>query len=220
MAANRTASKSAAAFRTISEVSDELEVPQHVLRFWETKFTQVRPMKRGGGRRYYRPEDIELLRRIRDLLYSDGYTIKGVQKLLREGQVKPPAHEEAIAEQERAGAPPPVGGSALEADTAPEATVAAQPSGHAPSQPSGREAAARHPQTGRAEGPAARAATATAAQRPPESGGQAPQASAGQAPGDDAAAEPGMGREKRETIRNVLEELRAARADLKRRTGK
>ena len=219
MAANRTASKSAAAFRTISEVSDELEVPQHVLRFWETKFTQVRPMKRGGGRRYYRPEDIELLRRIRDLLYSDGYTIKGVQKLLREGQVKPPAHEEAIAEQERAGAPPPVGGSALEADTAPEATVAAQPSGHAPSQPSGREAAARHPQTGRAEGPAARAATATAAQRPPESGGQAPQASAGQAPGDDAAAEPGMGREKRETIRNVLEELRAARADLKRRTG-
>ena len=221
MAANRTASKSAAAFRTISEVSDELEVPQHVLRFWETKFTQVRPMKRGGGRRYYRPEDIELLRRIRDLLYSDGYTIKGVQKLLREGQVKPPAHEEAVAEQERAGAPPPVGGSALEADTAPEATVAAQPSGQAPSQPSGREAAAaRHPQTGRAEGPAARAATATAAQRPPESGGQAPQASAGQAPStDNAAAEPGMSAEKRETLRNVLEELRAARADLKRRTG-
>jgi DNA-binding transcriptional MerR regulator len=219
MAANRTASKSAAAFRTISEVSDELEVPQHVLRFWETKFTQVRPMKRGGGRRYYRPEDIELLRRIRDLLYSDGYTIKGVQKLLREGQVKPPAHEEAIAEQERAGAPPPVGGSALEADTAPEATGAAQPSGRAPGQPSGGEAAPRHLQTGRAEGPAAQAATAATAQRPPESGGQAPQASAGQAPGDDAAAEPGMGREKRETIRNVLEELRAARADLKRRTG-
>jgi DNA-binding transcriptional MerR regulator len=220
MAANRTASKSAAAFRTISEVSDELEVPQHVLRFWETKFTQVRPMKRGGGRRYYRPEDIELLRRIRDLLYSDGYTIKGVQKLLREGQVRPPAHEEAVAEQERAGAPPPVGGSALEADTAPESTAAAQPSGPAPSQPSGREAAARHPQTGRAEGPAARAATATAAQRPPESGGQAPQASAGQAPSrDNAAAEPGMSREKRETIRSVLEELRAARADLKRRTG-
>ena len=219
MAANRTASKSAAAFRTISEVSDELEVPQHVLRFWETKFTQVRPMKRGGGRRYYRPEDIELLRRIRDLLYSDGYTIKGVQKLLREGQVKPPAHEEAIAEQERAGAPPPVGGSALEADTAPEATVAAQPSGHAPSQPSGREAAARHPQTGRAEGPAARAATATAAQRPPESGGQAPQASAVQAPATDTAAGSGMSREKRETLRRVLEELRAARADLKRRTG-
>jgi DNA-binding transcriptional MerR regulator len=220
MAANRPASKSAAAFRTISEVSDELEVPQHVLRFWETKFTQVRPMKRGGGRRYYRPEDIELLRRIRDLLYSDGYTIKGVQKLLREGQVKPPAHEEAVAEQERAGAPPPVGGSALDADTAPEATAAAQPAGPAPSQPSGGEAAAaRHPHTGRAEGPAARAATATAAQCPPEPGGQAPQASPGQTPATDTAAGPGMSQEKRETLRRVLEELRAARADLKRRTG-
>lgn len=88
-----TSTKSAAAFRTISEVSDHLQVPQHVLRFWETKFDAVRPMKRGGGRRYYRPEDIELLRRIRDLLYSDGYTIKGVQKLLREGQIsaRPPA---------------------------------------------------------------------------------------------------------------------------------
>jgi len=77
--------KSAAAFRTISEVATELEVPQHVLRFWETKFSQVRPLKRAGGRRYYRPEDVELLRRIRDLLYANGYTIKGVQKLLREG---------------------------------------------------------------------------------------------------------------------------------------
>ena len=75
--------KAVGAFRTISEVSRELDVPQHVLRFWETKFTQIRPMKRGGGRRYYRPDDIKLLRRIRDLLYSDGYTIKGVQKLLK-----------------------------------------------------------------------------------------------------------------------------------------
>lgn len=82
----RTASgKSAAAFRTISEVSAELDVPQHVLRFWETKFRQVRPLKRAGGRRYYRPEDIDLLRRIRQLLYADGYTIKGVQRLLRGG---------------------------------------------------------------------------------------------------------------------------------------
>jgi DNA-binding transcriptional MerR regulator len=85
MARSRDGGKSAAAFRTISEVSEELDVPQHVLRFWETKFSQVKPLKRGGGRRYYRPEDIELLRRIRALLYSDGYTIKGVQKLLREG---------------------------------------------------------------------------------------------------------------------------------------
>lgn len=75
--------KSPSAFRTISEVSAELDVPQHVLRFWETKFTQVRPLKRGGGRRYYRPEDVQLLTRIRELLYSDGYTIKGVQRLFR-----------------------------------------------------------------------------------------------------------------------------------------
>src|ERR1700738_3846424 len=73
------------AFRTISEGADELHIPQHVLRFWETKFPQVRPLKRGGGRRYYRPDDISLLRRISDLLYIEGYTIKGVQRLLREG---------------------------------------------------------------------------------------------------------------------------------------
>ncbi len=88
MPAARQRVKSAAAFRTISEVSTDLDVPQHVLRFWETKFTPVRPLKRGGGRRYYRPEDVELLRRIRNLLYTDGYTIKGVQRLLREGHGK------------------------------------------------------------------------------------------------------------------------------------
>ena len=75
--------KSASAFRTISEVAGELDVAQHVLRFWESKFPQVRPMKRGGGRRYYRPEDVDLLRQIRSLLYEEGYTIKGAQKLLR-----------------------------------------------------------------------------------------------------------------------------------------
>jgi DNA-binding transcriptional MerR regulator len=77
--------KSPAAFRTISEVAGELAVPPHVLRFWESKFAQIRPLKRGGGRRYYRPSDIDLLRQIRELLYTEGYTIKGVQKLLREG---------------------------------------------------------------------------------------------------------------------------------------
>jgi len=77
--------KAPTAFRTISEVADELQIPQHVLRFWETKFPQLKPLKRGGGRRYYRPEDIALLRRIADLLYTQGYTIKGVQRLLREG---------------------------------------------------------------------------------------------------------------------------------------
>lgn len=76
--------KSKNAFRTISEVADELDVQQHVLRFWETKFSQVRPLKRGGGRRYYRPEDVTLLKRIHELLYTEGYTIKGVQKLFRE----------------------------------------------------------------------------------------------------------------------------------------
>ena len=77
--------KAPTAFRTISEVADDLQIPQHVLRFWETKFPQLKPLKRGGGRRYYRPEDIALLRRISDLLYTQGYTIKGVQRLLREG---------------------------------------------------------------------------------------------------------------------------------------
>jgi DNA-binding transcriptional MerR regulator len=77
------ARKSAAAFRTISEVAGDLDVAQHVLRFWESKFPQVRPLKRGGGRRYYRPEDVDLLRQIRSLLYDEGYTIKGAQKLLK-----------------------------------------------------------------------------------------------------------------------------------------
>ena len=76
--------KAPEAFRTISEVAEELEVPKHVLRFWEAKFVQLKPMKRGGGRRYYRPEDVQLLRGIRFLLYNDGYTIRGVQKILRE----------------------------------------------------------------------------------------------------------------------------------------
>ena len=83
-AASRRPVKSEAAFRTISEVSEDLDVPQHVLRFWESKFAQIKPLKRGGGRRYYRPEDVTLLGHIRDLLYRDGYTIRGVQKLLRE----------------------------------------------------------------------------------------------------------------------------------------
>ncbi len=80
--------KSASAFRTISEVADGLGVKQHVLRFWETKFSQLKPLKRGGGRRYYRPEDIDLLKAIHRLLYTEGYTIKGVQKLLREAGKK------------------------------------------------------------------------------------------------------------------------------------
>ncbi len=80
--------KSPEAFRTISEVAETLDVPPHVLRFWETRFTQVKPVKRGGGRRYYRPEDVRLLRGIKGLLYEDGLTIKGVQKVLRERGVR------------------------------------------------------------------------------------------------------------------------------------
>ncbi len=76
--------KSPDAFRTISEVAEELDLPQHVLRFWETRFKQIKPLKRGGGRRYYRPDDVELLKGIRHLLYSEGYTIKGVQRILKE----------------------------------------------------------------------------------------------------------------------------------------
>ena len=109
----RRAAKSAGAFRTISEVADELAVPQHVLRFWESKFPQIRPLKRGGGRRYYRPEDVVLLRRVAQLLYQEGYTIKGVQRLLREGQIKPERHV-AVAQSL------PLGLEELEPDPEPE----------------------------------------------------------------------------------------------------
>lgn len=91
--------KAANAFRTISEVAEDLDVPQHVLRFWETKFAQVKPMKRAGGRRYYRPDDVVLLQRIRDLLYAEGFTIRGVQKVLRERGVR------ALIDGEAAGKP-------------------------------------------------------------------------------------------------------------------
>ncbi|WP_421694304.1 MerR family transcriptional regulator [Aestuariivirga sp.] len=105
--------KSPDAFRTISEAAEELDVPQHVLRFWETRFSQIKPMKRAGGRRYYRPADVELLNGIRSLLYKEGYTIRGVQKILKEdgaayvagvgrGEVEPRKRE-----GEMASAPPP-----------------------------------------------------------------------------------------------------------------
>jgi DNA-binding transcriptional MerR regulator len=93
--------KADGAFRTISEVAEELDVPQHVLRFWETKFSQVKPLKRGGGRRYYRPEDVALLKHIHYQLYTEGYTIKGVQKLLK-GQGKNQIAAQVIAAEEEA----------------------------------------------------------------------------------------------------------------------
>jgi DNA-binding transcriptional MerR regulator len=106
--------KSPDAFRTISEAADELDLPQHVLRFWETRFSTIRPLKRGGGRRYYRPEDVTLLKGIRRLLYDQGFTIKGVQRILKEqgvryvigigegrplGELPPPSHD-AVDEDE------------------------------------------------------------------------------------------------------------------------
>lgn len=109
--------KSPDAFRTISEVADDLDLPQHVLRFWETRFIQIKPMKRGGGRRYYRPQDVELIKGIRHMLYDQGYTIKGVQKLLRErgaafigalGSGNPEAANALLAAKAQDGAPPSV----------------------------------------------------------------------------------------------------------------
>nr|WP_284943807.1 MerR family transcriptional regulator [Acidisoma sp. PAMC 29798] len=111
LAARVKLKKAPTAFRTISEVADDLHIPQHVLRFWETKFSQVKPLKRGGGRRYYRPDDITLLRRISHLLYTQGYTIKGVQRLLREGggrladDIPPPRMDDNDPEQDADDAP-------------------------------------------------------------------------------------------------------------------
>lgn len=113
--AKQSGGKSADAFRTISEVAAALDVPQHVLRFWESKFSQVKPLKRGGGRRYYRPEDVELLQTIRGLLYDDGYTIKGVQKLFRDGSLKPKRRSAQSTDPEPKKAAPAAPGKA-EAD--------------------------------------------------------------------------------------------------------
>lgn len=106
------------AFRTISEVADDLDIPQHVLRFWETRFAQIKPMKRSGGRRYYRPDDVDLLKGIRRLLYGEGYTIRGVQRILREQGAK----FVAVVWQE--GAPQPPHGATEDEDFAEEAASA------------------------------------------------------------------------------------------------
>ena len=116
--------KSADAFRTISEVAEDLDLPQHVLRFWETRFAQIKPLKRGGGRRYYRPEDVDLLRAIRHLLYGEGYTIKGVQRILKEHgpravaqmaltQMRPEAEPAPTLAKAPLAATPPLAGSPL-----------------------------------------------------------------------------------------------------------
>lgn len=135
--------KSPDAFRTISEAADELDVPQHVLRFWETRFTQIKPMKRAGGRRYYRPGDVELLQGIRSLLYKEGYTIRGVQKILKEdgpayvagvgrGEIEPRKRE-----GEMASAPPPGTAKAAPRVTKPKTaeTAPSAPPAEPPAQP-------------------------------------------------------------------------------------
>ena len=125
--------KSPEAFRTISEVADALDVPPHVLRFWETRFTQVKPVKRGGGRRYYRPEDVRLLRGVRGLLYDDGMTIKGVQKILREKGIRHVIalgtlpESESAADVEAVPAPQPAAGAAARKPAAAEAAHSARP---------------------------------------------------------------------------------------------
>jgi DNA-binding transcriptional MerR regulator len=112
--------KAPEAFRTISEVADELDLPQHVLRFWETRFRDIKPMKRGGGRRFYRPDDIDLLRGIRHLLYGEGYTIRGVQRILREQGAR------FVQEVWREGAPQPPHGTREDEVEAEEAASAAE----------------------------------------------------------------------------------------------
>ena len=187
--------KSQAAFRTISEVADELDVAQHVLRFWESKFPQVRPLKRGGGRRYYRPEDIDLLRDIRALLYDEGYTIKGAQKLLRQRRARPPAM-------------PPTRAPATQS---PAAALIPDPP------PSG---AADRPQQHRLGDPppppAEAAAEAEAAAKPPLTQAVEPEATVSPARETGAAHEPAAGavHENVERLREVRDSLAAVRQEL------
>jgi DNA-binding transcriptional MerR regulator len=126
--------KSADAYRTISEVAEGMDLPQHVLRFWETRFPQIKPLKRGGGRRYYRPEDIELLAAIKRLLYGEGYTIKGVQKLLKEQGAQ------AVARASAAPTPRP----AVKAPSPPP-SAAPQPRSDPPMRPAAEAPEARVP---------------------------------------------------------------------------
>ena len=119
--------KSPDAFRTISEVAEDLDIPQHVLRFWETRFPQIKPLKRGGGRRYYRPDDVALLKGIRRLLYGEGYTIKGLQRILKE---QGPRHVQAIGRGAPIGPPPAEAGARGQGATSQPA-----PSGRAPVPP-------------------------------------------------------------------------------------
>ncbi|HEX8165449.1 MAG TPA: MerR family transcriptional regulator [Beijerinckiaceae bacterium] len=147
----RAVDKSPDAFRTISEVADDLDLPQHVLRFWETRFSQIKPLKRGGGRRYYRPDDVDLLKGIRHLLYGEGYTIKGVQRILKEDGIRfvqaIGRGEETIEAPPRGGgepdeAGPGPGGTAPETAEAAGSLVRAESAPQAPSRPEAHARAA------------------------------------------------------------------------------
>ena len=214
------------AFRTISEVADEIDVPQHVLRFWESRFPQIRPMKRGGGRRYYRPDDVDLLRGVRHLLYGEGYTIRGVQRILREQGVgfvqtiwsaeaeAPPPDQDDVAEEEAAQeeiaeekpmtrAGPNlfgIGTPRAQAPVAPERrepTIVPPISLELPTrEPSPRETSSREP-------------VAHEQSSPPVQPSSAPPASDEES---DAQAEPsGIGAEERRRLQAALDELTACR---------
>ncbi len=131
--------KSPDAFRTISEVAEDLDLPQHVLRFWETRFTQIKPLKRGGGRRYYRPDDVALIMGLKSLLYGQGYTIKGVQRILKEQGVR---HVQAIGRGQVTPAPAPAGEREAEAAAA-DAAAPMPPPASAPASPNKAPSAPR-----------------------------------------------------------------------------
>ena len=138
--------KSPDAFRTISEVAEDLDLPQHVLRFWETRFPQIKPLKRGGGRRYYRPDDVDLLRGIRQLLYGQGYTIKGVQRILKQDGSR---FVQSIGRGERTIAAPPPGAADEPDDGAPFDAEPAQSTAPAPWDNSGYGVIAPAPEAAR-----------------------------------------------------------------------
>jgi DNA-binding transcriptional MerR regulator len=204
-------SKAPEAFRTISEVADELDLPQHVLRFWETRFRDIKPIKRGGGRRYYRPEDIDLLRGIRHLLYGDGYTIRGAQRIIREQGVR------FVQEVWREGAAQPPHGAVRE-DVTEEVEVEEfeiaedEDRGLRGRLASlvGRDLADRHHDAPRREEPPLESAPVPRVE-PGDSAGEAPAAAAPAATAEPAEEKAGLAREDMSHLYAALHELRECR---------
>ncbi|MGG7565440.1 MerR family transcriptional regulator [Rhodovulum sp. DZ06] len=200
--------KSPDAFRTISEVSDALDVPAHVLRFWETKFTQVKPVKRGGGRRYYRPEDVNLLTGIRDLLYVDGLTIKGVQKVLRERGVRHVAGRAQGVQPPETAAPEAAAPTAPK-QTAPKQTAPKRPA-RRPDAPQGADLDAAQAGDEAQDDAGAPIPVPTLQSAPPGAKGGA----GGAADGPDAAAQAPAEAALRGALRETLERLESLHARL------